>query len=63
MQENQEQDKNAGKVEPIKLTKEELDRRKETGYTEEESKKSPGGKGGQASKQGAEEVSSDQKEL
>lgn len=36
-----------GREQPIKLNKEELARRKETGYTEEEAKTAPGGKSGQ----------------
>lgn len=54
---NQDQkNKEEGKVQPIKLTKEELERRKETGYkTDLESQRTPSGKGGQVSSQGAEE--------
>lgn len=51
-QQHEQDRKSDGKVQPIKLNKEELARRKETGYTEEEAKTVPGGKGGQANKQG-----------
>ncbi len=48
--------KQEGKVQPIKLSKEELEKRKETGYkTDSESQRTPSGKGGQASSQGPDE--------